>query len=300
MSEKRIVIYHAGCADGFCAAWLLWRVFPDAEFVPANYGDDPPDVAGKIVYVVDFSYPRDTLIQMHEQSASLVVLDHHRSAQQALADLPFCVFNMDKSGGRLTWEYIQSSIRNQRVTSCGELPPWIVAYTEDRDLWLWDLDESKAINACLRSYPMEFELWNSFVDPENPDITPESFCNEGRAILRDQALTVAIKAKQAHVVNVRIGDAEFQWNVANATTLVSETAGELAKVTGIGCCWFEKPSGDRVYSLRCDHDANFNLSAMARFFGGGGHRTAAGFTIHAQNPHPWHYAWPAPLPGEQF
>jgi hypothetical protein len=144
---------------------------------------------------------------------------------------------------------------------------------------------------------MEFELWNSFVDDENPDITPESFYNDGRAILRDQALTVAIKAKQAHIVNVRCGDAELIWNVANATTLVSETAGELSKVTGIGCCWFEKPNGDRVYSLRCDHDANFDLSAMARFFGGGGHRTAAGFTIHAQNPHPWQYAWPQALPG---
>ena len=53
--SDRIVIYHAGCADGFCAAWLLWREFPDAQFVPAHYGDVPPDVTGKIVYVVDFS-----------------------------------------------------------------------------------------------------------------------------------------------------------------------------------------------------------------------------------------------------
>lgn len=38
-----VVVYHGGCWDGFCAAWLFHRVFPDATYVPGYYGQNPPD-----------------------------------------------------------------------------------------------------------------------------------------------------------------------------------------------------------------------------------------------------------------
>lgn len=281
-SVNRIVIYHSGCADGFCAAWLLWRQFPDAEFVPANYGDAPPDVTGKWCYVVDFSYPRDVLESMQCKAAMLVVLDHHKTAQSALEGLPYCRFDMKKSGARLTWEYIQTSIKGERVTECGEQPPWLVAYTEDRDLWKWDLSESREVNACLRSYGFDFELWNTFEDESNIC----SFIAGGAAILRDQALTVKAKVEQSNVVTVEGVDFR-RWKVANATTLISETAGELAKETMVGCCWFEMADGSRVYSLRTVAESNVDCSAIAKHFGGGGHPGAAGFKLAAGSPHPW-------------
>jgi len=284
--SDRIVIYHAGCADGFCAAWLLWREFPDAQFVPAHYGDKPPDVTGKIVYVVDFSYPRETLLAMNEAASFMVVLDHHKTAQEALEGLPFCRFDMRKSGGRLTWEYIQWSIKKNRVTECGERPPWIVLYTEDRDLWLWQLAESRAVNACLRSYPMDFKVWNSFIDDDH-DLPFSGFIEGGQAILRDQKMTVDAKVQQAHEVVVASEPNHKKWMACNATTLVSETAGELAKITGVGCCWFERSDGAKVYSLRSPKESNVDCSAIAKRFGGGGHPGAAGFTIEAGKPHPW-------------
>lgn len=30
---RTIVIYHAHCGDGFCAAWLFSKAFPDAEYI---------------------------------------------------------------------------------------------------------------------------------------------------------------------------------------------------------------------------------------------------------------------------
>ena len=83
---RTIVIYHGGCWDGFCAAWLLRGRYPDAEFIPARYGDPAPmeKMAGSRVFVVDFSYPRNVLIEMHRLAYSLVVLDHHKTAQKDL------------------------------------------------------------------------------------------------------------------------------------------------------------------------------------------------------------------------
>mgnify|MGYP001614915008 CR=1 FL=1 len=43
MDSCDMVIYHAGCWDGFCAAWLLHKAYPRAEFVPAQYGEAPPE-----------------------------------------------------------------------------------------------------------------------------------------------------------------------------------------------------------------------------------------------------------------
>lgn len=278
---NRIVIYHSGCADGFCAAWLLWRQFPDAKFVPANYGDVPPDVTGTICYVVDFSYPRDVLEEMNSKAEMLVVLDHHKTAQAELDGLPYCRFDMKKSGSRLTWEYIQTSIKSERVTQCGEQPPWLVAYTEDRDLWRWELDQSREVNACLRSYGFDFEVWNKLNEGYVFDLAMQ-----GAAILRDQSLTVKAKAEQAHIVTV-LGVDHPRWKVANATTLISETAGELAKETMVGCCWFEMADGSRVYSLRTIAESNVDCSAMAKNFGGGGHPGAAGFKLSAGVLHPW-------------
>src|SRR3990167_9339886 len=99
-----IVIYHSNCFDGFGAAWVLRGVYPDATFIPATYGDAPPDVTGQDVVIVDFSYPRDVLLAMRQSSRSLVVADHHKTAQANCEGLDFCHFDMNRSGAGLAWD----------------------------------------------------------------------------------------------------------------------------------------------------------------------------------------------------
>lgn len=276
-----LVIYHAGCWDGFCAAWLLWKRFPNAEFVPANYGDDPPDCTRKHVYIVDFSYPRAVLEELYAKSASLIVLDHHKTAESELRGLPYCVFDSSKSGARLTHEYIDSKIDG--VNGMGTRPHWLVSYTEDRDLWRWELADSRAINAALRSYPLDFDVWNEIAKAETDELVVE-----GKAILRSQQQQVDAKVEQSHIVTVPRPEGVdvwwSRWKVANATSLMSETAQALAVETGVGCCWFEFPDGGRLYSLRGLKESSVDVSVIAKHFGGGGHAKAAGFK---SDRHPW-------------
>ena len=37
--EKPLVLYHGGCRDGWCSAFLAKLRFQDAELVPQQYGD---------------------------------------------------------------------------------------------------------------------------------------------------------------------------------------------------------------------------------------------------------------------
>lgn len=288
-----IVLYHGNCWDGFCAAWLLRKVYPDAEFIPVQYGQEPPVVAEdkeRLLFVVDFSYPRNVMFRIGAmRPGGLVVLDHHKTAQAALDGLSeeltcnncgSCevVFDMNKSGARITWEWIwrnhfgkkYSSLLN---TETGEVlyldvAPWLVNYTEDRDLWRWKLPHSKAITTCLRSHPLDFNLWDIF-----EKIDPKTLVNEGEAILRSEATMI-----ENHVRHAREIEMDGHRILAvNATVLFSDIAGELAtNGRPFGAAYFDRGDGKRQWSLRST-DAGVDVSEIAKAHGGGGHRNAAGF-----------------------
>lgn len=271
---KPLVIYHANCWDGFCAAWVARTALGAIEAKPAHYGTPAPDVQGREVYVLDFSYDFDTMAEMASRASSLTVLDHHKTAERTLADLEamFITHNMagraryatDKSGARMTWEFFALLGGWESMAS-----PWLVDYTEDRDLWRHELPNSQEVNAALRSYPLDFNLWDQFAGAGPP---PVSLIAEGEAIRRRERQIV-----NDHVRNARRENFD-EWTipVVNATTLFSEIAGELAKGESFAACYFDRQDGKRQWSLRSDENG-VDVSEIAKAHGGGGHKHAAGF-----------------------
>lgn len=86
-----LVLYHGrNCPDGFAAALAAWRFYgPAVEMRGLDHGEittaaDLPDLAGRYVYVLDFSFPPDILRAIDDAAARLVLLDHHKSAADAL------------------------------------------------------------------------------------------------------------------------------------------------------------------------------------------------------------------------
>ncbi len=276
---RTLVIYHGGgCFDGFCAAWVLRKLYPDAEFHPAKYGEPPPDCTGKRVVIADFSYRRPVMLDIVRQAGVVAVLDHHRTAEQELAGLseecyragftpPSVVFDMEKSGARLAWEYVC-----RHLPGLNPMPPWLVDYTQDRDLWRWKLPRSREINAALRTFPMEFGEWDSLAGMPAYSAAWGSFIDQGAAVLRAEKQVV-----DQHVRNAKdreIGG--YTVPAVNATVLFSEIAGELAQGRPFGACYFDRADGRRQWSLR-SRDGGVDVSEVAKRFGGGGHRNAAGF-----------------------
>jgi oligoribonuclease NrnB/cAMP/cGMP phosphodiesterase (DHH superfamily) len=253
------VLYHANCNDGFCAAWVARKRHPNAEFIPVNYGEKVPEnLSGCDVYVLDFSYPREVLIPLARSCSGIVVLDHHKTAEAELRDLPFCIFDMDKSGCRLAWEHFFG----------WATVPWLVEYCEDRDLWRHELPQSHEVNAWISSWPRTFEVWDGF---------PESVTNEmvagGTSILRfrDQLVDQALEHRCKMVI------AGHEVEVVHTTVFFSEVAGKLAETNAFGATWYATEDGKYKFSLRSRGD--FDVSAVAKAYGGGGHKNAAGFTV---------------------
>lgn len=258
-----LCIYHKSCADGLAAAVAVSLYFnelhQDCEFMTAQYGDKAPNVTGKDVIIVDFSYSRDVLLVMKEQAKSLVVIDHHKTSQAALAGLDFCHFDMTKSGAVLTWEYLFPN-----------LPlPKLFEYVQDRDLWLWQLPGSREVSAALASHKPFISDWKMFLT----DIAVGKLQDDGRAILRYQQQKIdAVVSQPVEMIEL----AGYTVPCVNATHLISEIGNELAKNNPFAVLYFDT-NDKRVFSLRST-DEGVDVAEIAKQFGGGGHRNAAGFT----------------------
>src|SRR3990167_6946481 len=84
MSDK-LCIYHGNCADGFGAAWAVRQALCNSvDFHAGVYQEPPPDVVGRDVILVDFSYKLPILEAMGKQARTITILDHHKSAMDDL------------------------------------------------------------------------------------------------------------------------------------------------------------------------------------------------------------------------
>jgi len=257
--DDTYVIYHGGCHDGFGAAWVARKALgPDTIFIPAKHGSTPPRIpSDSLVYIFDFAYDRDTLIQLADHT-ELVVLDHHRSAQQALADLEFATFDMDRSGAMLAWDYFFE----------GNEAPDLLKWIQDRDLWRWEYPESAPATAALQAYPFDFDVWDRLMD------YPEELLTSGRVAL---ALSKEQVARTCD--NVYMGSmCGHMIPIVNATGYWSEIGNELCKRfpdAPFSASWYVRSNGTKKWALRSVGE--FDVSEIAKGYGGGGHKNAAGF-----------------------
>ena len=79
-----LILFHASCTDGYTAAWVANRYFDGAcELQDVRYDSDPPDVTGRTVYILDFSYKRGVLQEMaeqaHDDSCRIIKVSHEES-----------------------------------------------------------------------------------------------------------------------------------------------------------------------------------------------------------------------------
>ena len=259
-----LVIYHDKCTDGFCSAYIAKLAMPHAKFHAANYGERPPEVVGKDVILIDFSYPRKLLLLLKERANSLLVLDHHKTAEEDLAGLDFCIFDNSRSGATLARDFFFPGTEAPHPSQ-----HWLINYVEDKDLWNWNLPDSKAVSAALSSYSMDFDTWDVIWATKSL----KDLVDEGSAILSSHT-QVAIKAVGA------AQEISFQGHkvlITNCNSLHNDVADFLSTGRAFGVVWQQQKDGRYKYSLRSKKDGGEDVSKIAKLYGGGGHKTAAGF-----------------------
>jgi hypothetical protein len=285
-----LIIYHKSCPDGWCAAFIAHKRYPEAQLLARDHGLEPPyeEVTGKDVLVVDFSWrTREQNIKMAQLAKSFRILDHHKTAQAVLEGLDFAIFDMNRSGAGLAWDYLFGKDKLVGNIPIGTVPrPWWVDYVEDRDLWNKKLLSTDEANAYIMTLPFELEAWEKLART-----SLETAISNGRGALAHVEHYVREGRKQAqlgilvftpgrrpeepgelgHIYHIKIVNALYM--------NISELAGALAQEPGIdiGIGYFERGDGIMQFSLRSRSDVD--VSAIASSLGGGGHKNAAGFQL---------------------
>jgi oligoribonuclease NrnB/cAMP/cGMP phosphodiesterase (DHH superfamily) len=269
---KPIVIYHKGCADGIGAAWCFWSVYGDSmEYIEGVYQTPPPDVTGRDVYLLDFSYKRNVVADMCMFANKVTLIDHHITALEDLWDLSLNYKNFDlansstkHSGARLAWDYVLSKNNLLRER------PKLIDYIEDRDLWKFKLPNTREIMMSVFSYPLSIEQLDVLMT-----FPIQQFINEGQVLVRKQNRDIKELIKTTERSMTLDGHLVKVYNV---NYFFASDLGSLATLNEPFVATYFDTKDYRVFSLRSSA-TGLDVSEIARKYGGGGHREAAGFRV---------------------
>lgn len=269
------IIYHKDCMDGISSAYIARNSLERNNAVvpiPLQYSRE--DELFKlnltkqdICYFVDFSLKRDKMLELAELVDRVIVIDHHKTAEAELVNLPENVevnFNMSESGATLTWLYFYD-----------EPIPEIFEYIKDRDLWNWKLPDSREISEALAFLIKPNDI-NSFRD--NAFIGITALKEIGSTLLKKK--NQQVQSKLSKVQDLTLCDIEFK--AINVTENISELGNEICiEYTKPALMYFITHDMKVICSLRSTNELS-DVSKVATIFGGGGHRNASGFTINLQ------------------
>lgn len=302
--EINTVIYHGGCADGNGSLWAVHRSFcktrgHQTALSDVNSFADFHEKAMETtrltdilslckdnnVLIADFSYPPHIITKIKMVCSKMILLDHHDTGVEMLAEEPNCYFDMNHSAAYMVWYFMRTG-RPLQTQPFNEQVPALIRYIQDRDLWNWKEPNSREINCGLfHKGGGKLEYYDSFHDNERE--TMEELKQYGAQYLAFQSdlLDKEINSK-AYIVKFFGYDAV----AANISVVPSETCEKMLekfKQCRIAIVYYDnKKNGVHKFSARRrENDTEIKLSAMCEFknsgvgWGGGGHPASAGFTI---------------------
>jgi oligoribonuclease NrnB/cAMP/cGMP phosphodiesterase (DHH superfamily) len=269
-----LVIYHGRkCPDGFAAALAAWLFYSGrAEFLALDHGDIQsvdalPPLAGRAVYILDFSFAPEIMRGIEERAAKLVMLDHHKSAAEKLSGFScrcgVVHFDMNKSGARLAWEFFQPT----------KPVPSLVRFVEDRDIWVWQYPESAGFLAALDMEALDFARW--------AEIAAYSPAQVSDFMARGQAMDEKFSKLAADIAE---GAQPITFNgqhglMVNAPGVFHSLIGNLLSEKSHTFALMWNAGKDGVVKVGLRSQRNFDCIALAESMGGGGHAQACGFKM---------------------
>jgi len=294
---KVLVAYHGDCIDGFTSAWVTYNALEklghEVKLLAMDYTDASidnmfteleVDEYFRLV-VVDYSLKMPVLskLQAVHPKVSVLILDHHKTAFEEYApDMEITatsyheaelynthvILDNDQSGASLCWKYFHDDYDISPL-------PKLVEYVKDHDLWRFDLGkDTKFINKYLMTRDKTIENWD-IIHSQLEDYTGRKMAiSMGRELQAKHDYKVDKVAEFA--ARIKLGGIEGL-AVDCPRDLTSDVGHTLATRSGTFGAMFsiDIEKNQITWSLRSNGD--FDVSAIAGAYGGGGHKNAAGF-----------------------
>ena len=272
--EVTTMIYHNKCVDGFTSALCCYLFFKNKnkniKYIAASFDDDIPNVVNENVLICDFSYKKEVMKKLLSSCKKLVILDHHKSAEEDLAEIPEenKIFDSSYSGAYLAWKYF---FREKEV-------PDLIKYVQDNDLFLNKLYYTKEIISYISSFSFEFSIYEKFID----NVYLKAGIKIGRDKMEETARYIERKISETQMLFLEIGDKYYLVPHVQSYTNKSEFGHKInEKYKNIDFCViysYDKEKNKTFFSLRSNNN-NMDTTKITTYYQGGGHRNASGFIL---------------------
>lgn len=285
-SHQISIISHKGCSDGTACAIIALSKYPQAKLRFCGYGKDVDylnldQFKDHIVYLTDFTLPADKLTQLISKAVKVIVIDHHISAQEDLDQVNdpklTKIFNMEKAGCVLTWEYFYP----------GEIVPWYFAYIGDRDIWAYKLENSKYVNESLfmlgyTNFDKLKQLHES--DDQEKQKVYDKCVSVGLDLYTNKMLQLEYAYKKAilcELLDEKQEPIATVWAVSNHNPRILNELGEYLyndKRAQISLLYrYDLETNEIWCSLRSHKTVDCGIIAVR--LGGGGHKSSSGISF---------------------
>lgn len=280
-NEIDIVYYHSPCMDGKTACHIAERYLrsinkTDVEYIPAYINKRnilPNNLANKNVLICDYSFTKEVFLNMLKITNNVLIIDHHKTAQESLIDIDQKnkIFDMDKSGAMLVWEYFYPDVE----------PPLFVKYVQDNDLFLKTMPDGDEVKYALFQLEYTFEEYEKYFDIHTNEKAINDLIIEGKIIKKIYQNQIDQIIKNAVLKFVEINKRLYIYALMNSPFHKSEIGHQVfnkypfldfsaiynvANDNNVDCYWI---------SLRSDKNG-VDTAKISELYNGGGHKQASG------------------------
>lgn len=276
-----LVIYHRADMDGVACAAILDHARGQegsVVFYGADYSDPLPEKLleqESAVWLVDFSFPVEEMRRLNT-THKLTWVDHHEPIMKECEAAGLTIAGLRRVGIAaccLLWEYL-----NLKPLLPEELPPALFA--------LGEYDEGR-FETTPSIMPIQYGarvLLEDFHDPlwekvllTDPPVAAEVLRDTGESILRYEKQQAKRQCRDYAYELVFEGHTVLVCNRPGISTLFFESRFDPARHAFM-LGYARLPDKRWVVSMRAPKDSAIHLGELAKKYGGGGHRGAAGFT----------------------
>ena len=272
--NRNIVIVNKSF-DGYASGYAAWKKFREnAIYLVSGYNQPLPDIKideNTNIYIMDFIYPKEVMIDLANRAASVIVLEHNKVSPEIQDDdSKFVVISdPDHSSCVTTWRYFHGDTK----------VPKPLLLVEDRNLWLFKLEDSENFHSGLLGVGLtdEYLKWDLISQANyflNDVINKGKIVNEYKKSIIDDF----IKSNRISTIDYGNGNKALLFNCIN---FISETSNKLLN---------ENPEIDftisyQIYKdgvrfdLRSRIGSDIDVSELVKKFGGGGNKNSAGFIV---------------------
>ncbi len=270
-----IILYHKDCLDGFGAAWAAWKKFGNkAEYIGVEPKCLPPKLPkNSQVFIIDTSFSPKNTEKLLKLKNEVMVIDHHVSEESDVKSVPAFIFDLKHSGAVLAWNFFHPK----------KVIPEFLRHVEDYDLWKFKLPHTKEINVFMELLEFDFKIWEEFSRQfENPK-KRRLIIEKGNTILQYKNKLIKTIAKKSQLVVFE----GIKTLACNAPAIRNEIGNYIVKnlMPPLAVVWSIKYDGKIWFSLYSD--GTIDVSKIAKKYGGGGHKGAAGFLLKENQKFPW-------------